>query len=59
MYLLSVITAIKTATGNHQINILSRSLKSFRNAGIVYLGLGLFLTPEIYNPVMKDNGRLE
>lgn len=49
-----VLTAILTFRRFSDINLGSRILRAFRNSGMLYLGGGLIITPEIYNPLMKD-----
>lgn len=52
--LLCMATAILTFRSVQSVNLVSRSLRAFRNSGVVYFAGGLMIAPEIYNPLMKD-----
>ena len=51
--ILCMLTAIGTFRRNHNINFASRALRTFRNSSIMYIGGGLIMAPEIYNPILN------
>lgn len=52
--LVCVLTAIVTFKRMPDYGLTQKTLRAFRNSGVMYLVGGLFVTPEIYNPIMKE-----
>jgi hypothetical protein len=52
---LAVLTALFTFRRVHTVELLAEGFRVFRNVTFVYLTGGIFIAPEIYNPIMKNS----
>ena len=49
---LAVLSAMLTFKKSTPYNLTSHTLRAVKNAGLVYFIAGLFIAPQIYNPLM-------
>ena len=51
--LFCMLTAIITFKRTSNVNPISRVFRTFRNSAVMYIGGGLVMAPEIFNPVLN------